>query len=67
MSISRILGILLVVGGIALVAVGYYASHAAGDAIRTFFGADLSKETLWYLIGGAAAIVAGVFVLGSHR
>ncbi|WP_320127751.1 DUF3185 family protein [uncultured Sphaerochaeta sp.] len=67
MSISRILGILLLVGGIALMVVGYYASQSAGDSIRTFFGADLSKETLWYLIGGGAAVVAGILVLVVRR
>jgi uncharacterized membrane protein YidH (DUF202 family) len=67
MSISKILGILLVIGGIALVVVGYYSSQSAADSIRTFFGAELSKETLWYLIGGAATVVVGVFVLASRR
>jgi uncharacterized membrane protein HdeD (DUF308 family) len=67
MSITRIIGILLVVGGIALVIVGYYSSKSAVDSIRTFFGADLSKETLWYLIGGAASAVAGFFLLLGRR
>ena len=67
MSISRILGILLVVGGGALIVAGYFASRSVGDSIRTFFGASFTKETLWYFIGGAAAVIAGLFVLIGRR
>ena len=67
MGISRILGILLIFGGAALVVAGYFTSRSATDSIRTFLGMNLSKETLWFLIGGAAAFVSGLFVLMGGR
>jgi len=67
MSITRILGILLIVGGAALVVAGYFTSRSATDSIRSFLGMDFSKETLWYLIGGAAAFISGIFVLMGGR
>ncbi len=67
MAISRILGILLVVGGAGLILVGYFSSRSAADSIRSFLGADFTKETLWFLIGGAAAFVSGLFLLIGGR
>lgn len=64
---SRIIGILLVCGGAALIVVGYIASESVGESIRSFLGFKFSKETMWYLIGGAAAFVSGLFVLMSGR
>ncbi|HCG63188.1 MAG TPA: hypothetical protein DHV69_04750 [Sphaerochaeta sp.] len=67
MGVSRIFGILLVVGGGALIVAGYFASRSVSDSVRTFFGASFTKETLWYFIGGAAAVVSGLFVLVGSR
>lgn len=67
MSISRIIAILLFFGGAALIVAGYFASRSAVDSIRTFLGINLTKETLWYFIGGAAAVVSGIFILMGAR
>lgn len=67
MGISRIIGIILFFCGAALIAGGYYASQSLGEEVRTFLGAGLTKETLWYFIGGAAAVLASLFLLMSGR
>ena len=64
---SRIIGILLFVGGIALLVVGYIASQSVAESVRSFLGFRFSKETMWYLIGGAAALVAGLLVLITRK
>jgi len=64
---SRIIGILLLVGGVALLVGGYIASQSAAESLRSFLGFKFSKETMWYLIGGAAAFVAGLLLLITRR
>ena len=62
MTNSKIAGIvLLVVGGI-LVYFGYQASQSVGDQLFQAFSGRFSEETMWFLIGGAASIVAGAFL-----
>lgn len=67
MGISRIFGIILFFGGLALLAGGIYASRSLNDSVRTFLGIGLTKDTLWYFIGGAAAVFASLFLLMSGR
>ncbi len=64
---SRVLGIVLFVGGVALLVVGYIASQSVAESVRSFLGFRFSKETMWYLIGGAAAVVAGILVLTTRK
>lgn len=60
---SRVIGILLLVGGIALLVGGYIASQSASESVRSFLGFKFGKETMWYIIGGLAAFVSGLFVM----
>lgn len=60
---SRVIGILLLVGGAALLVVGYIASQSAPESIRSFLGFRFSKETMWYLIGGAVGVISGLLIL----
>ncbi|MDY0288409.1 MAG: DUF3185 family protein [Sphaerochaeta sp.] len=64
---SRVIGILLLVGGTALLVGGYFASQSVEESLRTFLGFAFTKETLWFLIGGAAAFVGGLFILMGRR
>lgn len=67
MSLSKIIGIILFFGGLALVVGGIFASRSLGDSVRTFLGMGLTKETLWYFIGGAAAVVTSLILLMGGR
>ncbi|MGB4406709.1 MAG: DUF3185 family protein [Sphaerochaeta sp.] len=63
----RVLGIIMFVGGVALIVGGYYASQSASESLRSLLGFRFGKETMWYLIGGAAAVVSGLLLLMSSR
>ncbi len=67
MDVSRIIGIILFFGGVALIIGGFLASRSLGDSVRTFLGIGLTKDTLWYFIGGAVAVVASLLLLMGGR
>jgi len=58
----RTLGIALFVVGIILLIFGISASESIGSSIKEFFTGTPTDKTVWFLIGGAAAIVAGGFL-----
>jgi len=64
---SRILGIILLVVGLALLAFGFNASESVGDSISEGFTGRFTDKTMWYLIGGAALAIGGgaMAVMGS--
>jgi hypothetical protein len=63
MSISKILGLgLLLLGGILLY-FGYNATEAPVEQIGEAITGKYSDETMAYLIGGGVAAVAGVLLL----
>jgi hypothetical protein len=64
---SRILGILLLVVGIALLAAGYHQSESVVDQTRSFFTGEFREKTTWMLIGGGVATVLGIVTLAVPR
>jgi hypothetical protein len=66
MSIKGIVGLLLLVMGIVLLVFGISSSRSFGDQLSNFFTGRFTETTIWYLLGGIAAIVAG-FVLVSRN
>ena len=67
MDVSRIIGIILFFSGVALIVGGFLASRSVGDSVRTFLGMRLTKDTLWYFLGGAVAVVASLLLLMGGR
>lgn len=63
MGISQVIGIILFFGGIGLIVGGIYTSRSKGDSGSSFLGIGLTKDTLWYFVGGAAAVLASLFLL----
>jgi uncharacterized protein DUF3185 len=59
MGISRIIGLTLLAIGVVLVLFGYNASQSMGEQIVEGFTGRFTNQTMWYLIGGTAAIVGG--------
>jgi len=53
--------------GVALIVGGFLASRSVGDSVRTFLGMRLTKDTLWYFLGGAVAVVASLLLLMGGR
>ncbi len=60
MSPYRIIGIVLLVLGVALLIVGLNAKDSVSDQISEVFTGNYTDQTTWYLIGGAVAGVAGL-------
>jgi hypothetical protein len=63
MSMQRVVGIIVLAGGIVLIVLGVTASRSFGDQASRFFTGHLTENTLWYLIGGVVAAVAGLVML----
>jgi hypothetical protein len=63
MSMQRIFGIVLLVGGIVLLIVGMNASHSAADQISNTFTGKFTRDTAWYIFGGGAAAVVGLLMV----
>lgn len=59
----RIVGIVLLVVGAALLYFGLQATDAPLEQVRESVTGDYSDRTMMYLIGGAAAAVGGVALL----
>lgn len=67
MVISKLIAIILFFGGLGLVVGGIFATRSLGDSVRTFLGIGLTKDTLWYFIGGGAALCTSLILLMSGR
>ncbi|HAI30105.1 MAG: hypothetical protein CMO07_00155 [Thalassospira sp.] len=63
MSLGRILGVVALVVGIALLVTGYNASESAVDQLSETFLGRYTDETVWYLIGGIASAIGGLLLL----
>jgi hypothetical protein len=59
MSGNRIIGLVLLAVGVALLFFGYNASQSVGEQVVQGFTGRFTNQTMWYLIGGIAAIVGG--------
>jgi hypothetical protein len=60
MGIVRILGLVLLAVGIVLLIFGYNASQSVSEKIVERFTGHFTNQTMWYLIGGVAAVVGGL-------
>jgi hypothetical protein len=63
MDSSRILGIVLLVAGIAILFIGINASHSLADTVSNTFTGKFTEKTTWYLIGGGVAALIGLLML----
>ena len=59
MSLSRIAGLVLVAVGVALLVMGHNATQSPAEELSKTFLGRYSHETVWYLVGGIAALVGG--------
>jgi hypothetical protein len=63
MGNKKILGIVLLVVGALLLYFGMQAADAPLEEARETLTGDYSDQTMLYLIGGAAAVAAGIALL----
>ena len=67
MKISALVGVLLVAIGVVLLFFGFNAANSPIEEVGEAITGRYSDGTMGYLIGGAAAGVAGLFVLLRRR
>ena len=67
MSTQGIIGVLFLVGGIALLLFGYQASQGVGEQVFETFAGRFTDSTTWYFVAGSAAAVCGVILLAAQR
>jgi ABC-type phosphate transport system permease subunit len=65
----RIAGIVLLVVGVILFIIGMNASDSFADRMSNFFTGHFTDATVWYIVFGIAAAVAGLLLttLGGGR
>ncbi len=59
MVLWRIVGLCVLAAGIVLLVLGIQATGAVSEQIREEFTGRYSGRTVWYIIGGSAAIAGG--------
>lgn len=62
MSLWRLIGIALLIVGLGLLYFGWQATDALDEQAREMLTGQYSDETMWQLIGGAAAAVVGLLL-----
>jgi hypothetical protein len=60
MSSQRVLGLVLLVGGLILLVFGLNATDSVADSLKEGVTGRYTDKTMWYLIGGAAAAIGGL-------
>ena len=56
----RIIGLVLLVVGVTLLIFGYQASQSVTERVVDGLTGHFTNQTMWYLIGGGAAVVGGL-------
>lgn len=62
MGSSKLVGVVLLVVGVALLFFGYQSTQSVGGEITETLTGQYTDETMLFLIGGAAAAAAGAFL-----
>ncbi|PPK50216.1 DUF3185 family protein [Marinobacter persicus] len=63
MGSNKLIGLVLLVVGIGLLYFGYQATQSLSGQVTETLTGRFTDETMWYLIGGAAATAAGAFLI----
>lgn len=63
MNMRRVVGIVLLVVGVALLIYGVNASHSFADRVSDTFTGRFTEATTWYVIGGVVSGLLGLLLL----
>ena len=50
--------------GVVLLAIGMNSSHSVADQVSNTFTGRFTEATTWYIVGGIAAALTGLFLVG---
>lgn len=66
---NKAIALALLVGGVVLIIFGVNESHSFGSDVNRFFTGNPTDKSMWMLVGGAVAAVAGLTMTlrGSKR
>ena len=59
MKLSQILGLAVFAAGVILLGFAYHASNAPIDQLSDALTGHFTDRTMWYFVGGGAALVGG--------
>jgi hypothetical protein len=59
---NNIVGLAIFAVGIVLLVFGFNASHSFGSDVSRFFTGNPTDKSIWFLVGGAAAVIVGLAV-----
>ncbi len=62
MGTNQLVGVVLLVIGVILLYFGWQSSQSLGDQVSEAVTGRFTDGTMWFIIGGAAAVVAGGFL-----
>ena len=57
---NKLISLVLLIGGIALIFFGISASDSIGSSFSRFFTGSPTDKAMWLFIGGTSAIVVGL-------
>jgi hypothetical protein len=63
MSISRVLGGVLLIAGVVLIIIGVVESRSLADNLSSIFRGHLTQQTMFYIFGGIASAVVGLILM----
>jgi hypothetical protein len=63
MTPQRILGLVILIVGVALLIVGMNSSHSMVDQVSNTFTGRFTQATTWYILGGIATGLFGLFLM----
>ena len=62
MKNQKLLGVALLVVGAIMLYFGWQSSESVGDQVTEAFTGRFTDETMIFIIGGAVALVAGIYL-----
>ena len=63
MNSQKLMGVVLLVVGVALLVFGVNASHSLADQVSHTFTGHFTDATTWYILGGVGCGVVGLVML----
>ena len=62
LPMNNIVGLAIFAVGIVLLVFGFNASHSFSSDVSRFFTGNPTDKSIWFLVGGAAAVIVGLVV-----